>query len=61
MHVGGRHEPVRLHRALDEDVLPVRLLRGLQETEALAGDGVVDHISLADHRVPFTRICSDFS
>src|SRR5919106_3066683 len=47
--VRGGDEAVRLHGRLDEDVLAVRLGRGLEEAEALAGDRILDRLSLADH------------
>ena len=49
VHVRRRDEAVRLDGALDENVLAAGLVRRLQEEQALAGDGVLDHISLADH------------
>jgi hypothetical protein len=53
-------EAVRLDGALDENVLAPGLARCLQEEQALAGDGVLDHISLADHLTPFQVVLQRF-
>jgi hypothetical protein len=43
-------EAVRLHVGLDHDGLAVRLAARLPEDEALAGDGVLERVSCANHR-----------
>jgi hypothetical protein len=49
VQMGRRDEAGRLDERLDHDKLTVRLLRGLEEHETLAGHLVLDGISLADH------------
>ena len=51
VHVRGGDEAVRLHEGLDHDGLAVRLAARLPEDDALAGDGVLDGVSCADHLV----------
>ena len=49
MHVRGRDEAARLHEALDDDGLAIRLARGRAKDDALAGDGVLDDVAWMDH------------
>ena len=49
MNVRRRDAAVGAHDRLDEHGLAVRLLRGLVEDENLAGDGVLEAVSLANH------------
>src|SRR3954454_11948010 len=49
VHVRGGNEAVRLHEGLDHDGLAVRLAARLPEDDALAGDGILDGVSCADH------------
>jgi hypothetical protein len=49
VYVGRRDESVRLDEGLDDNRLAVRLPRGFAENEPLAGDRVLDDVSLADH------------
>ena len=49
MDVGGGDEAVRLDADVDEDVLAARLGGGAHDVHGLAGDGVVEDVSAADH------------
>ena len=54
--VRRRDEPVRLDSSLDHDRLAVRVARGGEKGDALAGDRVVDGVARADHlRLPWRR------
>ena len=49
VEVGGGDEAARLDDDLDQDVLAVGVGRGLDEPHQLAGDRIVENVSLADH------------
>jgi hypothetical protein len=51
MQVGGRDDPVRAHRRLDQHVLAVRRCGGLEECEPLTRDLVLDGLADGDHCV----------
>ena len=55
MDVRRGDEAVRLDEGLDDDGLAARLARGLAEDEPLAGDGILDGVSYADHVLSFGR------
>src|SRR5581483_2941454 len=52
--VRRRDEPVRLDDGLDHDRFAVRVARGGEEGDALAGDRVLDGVASADHFLPLS-------